>query len=75
MNALSLLAIFRSGREEQIRLGEEAIALAGASGTVAARPRRPETTASLMDRLGETEKANELTKEAYRLCRGVGDVR
>ena len=62
------------GREEQIRHGEEAIALARGYGDPWLLGLAIGNQAALMNWLGETEKAIELAEEAYRLCRGVGDV-
>jgi tetratricopeptide (TPR) repeat protein len=74
-NALSLLSFYEKfGREEQIRLGEEAIALARASGDRWLLGLVTGNHGALMARLGETAKEIELADEAYRLCRGVGDV-
>ncbi len=73
--ALSLLSFFtRFGRDEQIRLGEEAIAKARASGDRRLLGGMTGNLSSVMSRLGETEKAIALTEEAYRLLRGSGDV-
>ena len=75
INALAVLAnVPELGREEQIRHGEEAIALARAYGDPWLLGLATGNQAALMDWLGETEKAVELAEEAYRLCRGVGDV-
>jgi predicted ATPase/class 3 adenylate cyclase len=74
-NALTLLSHYRElGREERIRLGEEAIALARASGDRWLLGLVIGNQGSLMSELGETEKATALTEDAYRLCRGVGDA-
>jgi predicted ATPase/class 3 adenylate cyclase len=74
--ALSLLAFFsRFGREEQIRLGEEAVAKARVSGDPWVLARVTGNHGAVMGRLGESRKATALTEEAYRLCRGIGDVR
>jgi predicted ATPase/class 3 adenylate cyclase len=74
-NALTLLAYYRKvGREEQIRIGEESIAKARASGDRWLLGLVIGNQGSLMADLGEPEKARALTEEAYRLCRGVGDV-
>ncbi len=74
-NALSLLSDYREfGREERIRLGEEAIALARASGDTWLLGLVVGNQGSLMSLLGETERAITLTEEAYRLCRGLGDA-
>jgi tetratricopeptide (TPR) repeat protein len=62
------------GREEQIRLGEEAIALAGSYGDAWLLGLVTGNQGVLMGRLGEAEKAIELTKQACRLCRETGDV-
>jgi predicted ATPase/DNA-binding SARP family transcriptional activator len=62
------------GRKEQTRLGEEAIAMARAYqdrwllGLVTGH------YGVLLSRLGETERSTDAVREAYRLCRGVGDV-
>src|SRR5262249_29221268 len=74
-NALSLLAWHREvGKDEQIRLGEEAIAKARASGDRWLLGLVIGNQGSLMADLGETRDATALHEEAYRLCRGVGDV-
>jgi tetratricopeptide (TPR) repeat protein len=74
-HALSLLSFYtRFGRDEQIRLGEEAIAKARASGDRQLLGVLTGNLSSVMSRLGETEKATALTEEAYRLLRGGGDV-
>ena len=74
-NALTLLSHYRElGREERIRLGEEAIALARASGDRWLLGLVIGNQGSLMSELGEIEKATALAHEAYRLCRGVGDA-
>jgi len=74
-NAVTLLSHYRElGREERIRLGEEAIALARASGDRWLLGLVIGNQGSLMFELGETEKATALTEDAYRLCRGVGDA-
>ena len=74
-NALTLLSHYRElGREERIRLGEEAIALARASGDRWLLGLVIGNQGSLMFELGETEKATALTEDAYRLCRSVGDA-
>ena len=74
-NALSLLSFYDAfGRDEQIRLGEEAITHARTSGDRWLLGLVTGNHGVLMAKLGEIEKAIELTDEAYRLCRGVGDV-
>jgi predicted ATPase/class 3 adenylate cyclase len=74
-NALSLLSFFsKFGRDEQMRLGEEAIAKARASGDRWLLGVVIGNHGEVMGRLGETEKATALIEEAYRLARGVGDV-
>ncbi|MGH3064016.1 MAG: ATP-binding protein [Gaiellaceae bacterium] len=74
-NALSLLSFTDAfGRDEQIRLGEEAITVARASGYRWLLGLVTGNHGVLMARFGEIEKVAELTEEAYRLCRGVGDV-
>ena len=73
--ALSLLSSYEAfGWDEQIRLGEEAIALARTTGDRGLLGLVTGNHGVLMARFGEIEKAIELTDEAYRLCRGVGDV-
>lgn len=73
--ALSLLSFFDAfGRDEQIRLGEEAITKARTFGDRWLLGLAKGNHGVLMAKLGEIEKAIELTDEAYRLCRGVGDV-
>jgi non-specific serine/threonine protein kinase len=62
------------GRDERIRLGEEAIGQARASGDRWLLGLVIGNQGALMSVLGETEKAIALTEEAYRLCRGVGDA-
>jgi predicted ATPase len=74
-NALSLLSGYSEfGSEEQIRLGQEAIASARASGDRWLLGLVIGNLGSVMAELGETEKATTLAEEAYRLCRGVGDA-
>ena len=74
-HALSLLAFFtRFGRDEQIRLGEEAIAKVSASGDRRLLGIVTGNLSGVMSRLGETEKATALTEESYRLLQGRGDV-
>jgi tetratricopeptide (TPR) repeat protein len=74
-NALSLISFYdASGRDEQIRLGEEAITKARTSGDRWLLGLATGNHGVLMSQFGEIEKAIELTEEAYRLCRGVGDV-
>jgi tetratricopeptide (TPR) repeat protein len=74
-HALSLLSFFtRFGRDEQVRLGEEAIAKARASGDRRLLGLVTGNLSSVMSRLGETETATALTEEAYRLLQGGGDV-
>ena len=74
-NAVSLLSFVDAfGRDEQIRLGEEAMSRARTSGDRWMLGLVTGNHGVLMARLGEPEKAIELTEEAYRLCRGVGDV-
>ena len=72
-HALSLLSYHQFGREEQIRIGEEAIPRARASGDRWLLGVVTGNLGDLMARLGETETAIELMDDAYRLCRGVGD--
>jgi tetratricopeptide (TPR) repeat protein len=62
------------GRDEQIRLGEEAITNARISGDRWLLGLVTGNHGVLMAQFGEIEKAIELTDAAYRLCRGVGDV-
>jgi predicted ATPase/class 3 adenylate cyclase len=74
-NALSLLSFTDAfGRDEQLRLGEEAITVARASGDRWLLGLVTGNHGVLMARFGEIEKLTQLTEEAYRLCRGVGDV-
>jgi tetratricopeptide (TPR) repeat protein len=74
-NALSLLSFFDAfGREEQIRLAEEATTHARTSGDRWLVGLVTGNHGVLMAEFGEIEKAIELADEAYRLCRGVGDV-
>jgi predicted ATPase/class 3 adenylate cyclase len=74
-NALSLLSFTDAfGRDEQIRLGEEAIIKARTSGDRWLLGLVTGNHGVLMARFGEIAKTTELTEEAYRLCRGVGDV-
>ena len=74
-NALSLLSFYDAfGRDEQIRLGEQAITSASTSGDRWLLGLATGNHGFLMAKLGEIDKAIELTDEAYRLCRGVGDV-
>ena len=73
--ALSLLSftdVF--GREQQIRLGEEAITTARTSRDRWLLGLVTGNHGVLMARFRELERSTELTHEAYRLCRGVGDV-
>ena len=73
--ALSLLSFTDAfGREQQIRLGEAAITTARASGDRWLLGLVTGNHGVLMARFDEIEKTTELTDEAYRLCRGVGDV-
>jgi predicted ATPase len=73
--ALSLLSFTDAfGRDEQIRLGEDAITKARTSGDRWVLGLVTGNHGVLMARFGEMAKAIELTDEAYRLCRGVGDV-
>ena len=73
--ALSLLSFTDAfGRDEQIRLGEDAITKARTSGDRWVLGLVTGNHGVLMARFGEIAKAIELTDEAYRLCRGVGDV-
>jgi predicted ATPase/class 3 adenylate cyclase len=75
INALAVLAnVPELGREEQIRHGQEAIALARGYGDRWLLGLATGNQGALMAWLGETEKGVELAEEAYRLCRGVGDV-
>ena len=75
INALSLLAVFGERcPEEQIRLGEEAIAGARAYGDSWLLGLVTGNHGVVLSQLGETEKATDLTEEAYRLCRAAGDV-
>jgi len=70
----SLLSSYQAfGRDEQIRLSQEAITRARTSGDRWMLGLVTGNHGDLMARLGETEKAIELTDEAYGLCRGVGD--
>ena len=74
-NALSLLSFYDAfGRDEQLRLGEEAITTARTSGDRWLLGLVTGNHGYLLAKFGEIEKATELTDEAYRLCRGVGDV-
>jgi predicted ATPase len=74
-NALSLLSFHREvGKDEQIRVGEEAIAKARASGDRWLLGLVTGNQGSLMADFGESGKATALNEEAYRLCREVGDV-
>jgi predicted ATPase/class 3 adenylate cyclase len=74
-NALSLLASFtKFGKDEQIRLGDEAIAKARVSGDRWMLGCVIGNQGAVMWQLGETEKAAALTEEALRLCGAVGDV-
>jgi len=74
-HALSLLSFYDAvGRDEQIRLGEEAITHALTSGDRFLLGLVKGNHGYLMAKFGEIGKAVELTDEAYRLCRGVGDV-
>jgi tetratricopeptide (TPR) repeat protein len=74
-NALCLLSSYDEfGRDEQIRLGEKAITQARTSGDRWLLGLATGNHGVVMANFGETEKAIELTDEAYRLCRGVGDV-
>lgn len=74
-HALSMLAFFsKFGKDEQIRLGEEAIAEARASGDLGLLGTVIGNHGSVMGRLGDNEKATALTEEAYRLARSIGDV-
>jgi hypothetical protein len=72
-NALTLLSYHQFGREEQIRLGEEAITSALTSGDRWLLGLVTGNHGDLMAVFGEIEKATELTDDAYRLSRGVGD--
>jgi predicted ATPase/class 3 adenylate cyclase len=74
-NALSLLSFTDAfGKDQQIRLGEEAISVARASGDRWLLGLVTGNHGVLMFRFGEIEKVTELTEQAYRLCREVGDV-
>src|SRR6266508_1268062 len=74
-NALSLLSSYDAvGRDEQIRRGEEAITHARTSGDRWLLGLVTGNHGVLMANFGEIAKAIELTDEAYRVCRGVGDV-
>jgi predicted ATPase/class 3 adenylate cyclase len=74
-NALSLLSDDTGlGAEEQLRLGEEAIALARDSGDRWLLGLAIGNHGVTMGLLGKNEQATELFEEAYRICRGVGDV-
>jgi predicted ATPase/class 3 adenylate cyclase len=73
--ALGILAFWRKfGRDEQIRLGEEAIAHARASGERWALATATLNLGSVLFRLGEHERATALTGEAYRSSRAAGDL-
>jgi predicted ATPase/class 3 adenylate cyclase len=73
--ALSLLSFTDAfGRDEQIRLGEEAITTARTYGDRWLLGLVTGNHGVLMFRFGELEAVTELTQEAYRLSRGVGDV-
>ena len=72
--ALSLLSFTDAlGRDEQSRLGEEAITVARASGDRWLLGLVTGNHGVLMARFGKIEDLTELTEEAYRLCRGAGD--
>ena len=73
-NALSLPFYDAVGRDEQIRLGEEAYH-ARTSGDRWLLGLVTGNYGYLTAKLGEIEKAIELTDEAYRLCRAVGESR
>jgi predicted ATPase/class 3 adenylate cyclase len=73
--ALSLLSSYGAfGKEEQIRLGEQAITHARTAGDRWLLGLVTGNHGVSMASFGEIERAIELTDEAYRLCRGVGDV-
>ncbi len=75
INALSLVEVFAElGPEERIRLGEEAIAGARAYGDRWLLGLVTGNHGLVLSQLGETQKATDLTEEAYRLCRATGDV-
>src|SRR5262249_34945035 len=74
-NALSLLATNPDlGREEQILLGEEAIAVARTSGDRWLLGLATGNQGSHLIELGGPGRGRDLTEEAERICRGVGDV-
>jgi predicted ATPase/DNA-binding SARP family transcriptional activator len=62
------------GREERIRLGEEAIAQARVYGDRWLLGLATGGEGFVMASLGELERASGLYEEGYRLCRGVGDL-
>jgi tetratricopeptide (TPR) repeat protein len=74
-NALTLLSSYRDfGTKQQLRLGEEAIVRARASGDRWLLGLVIGNHGALLSRLGETDEATALTEEAYRICRSVGDA-
>jgi tetratricopeptide (TPR) repeat protein len=76
IHALAMLAngyTEELGREQDIRLGQEAIALARAYGDRWLLGLAIGDHGIEMYRLGETQKATELMNEAYRLSHSVGD--
>jgi predicted ATPase/class 3 adenylate cyclase/Tfp pilus assembly protein PilF len=73
--AVSLLAARPDlDRDEHHRLGEEAIAIARASGDRWVLGLVTGNHGALLLDLGETGQADDLLEEAYRLSRGVGDA-
>jgi predicted ATPase/class 3 adenylate cyclase len=72
LNQLSDVA--ELGRDERIRLIEEAVARARVSGDRWLLGVTIGSYGSLLIRLGDREGAISATEEAYRVCRGVGDV-
>jgi predicted ATPase/class 3 adenylate cyclase len=74
-NALSLLADKADlDAGDQVRLSEEAVALARVSGDRWLLGLVIGNHGVVMGLLGENERSAELSEEAYRICRGVGDV-
>ncbi len=73
--ALSLLAARPDlDQDERVRLGENAIAVARASGDRSVLGLVTGNHGALLLDFGESERAHDLLEQAYRLCRGVGDV-
>jgi predicted ATPase/class 3 adenylate cyclase len=74
-NALTLLADKPDlDAVEQIRLSEQAVALARASGDRWLLGLVIGNHGVVLGLLGDNERSAELSEEAYRICRGVGDV-